>query len=660
MNRAERLSAVLDLLAESGQVEVDQIVDRLDVSPATARRDLDALAEQQLLTRTRGGAVAHSVAYDLPIRYKNQQNPEAKAAIARAASALVPRGAVIGLCGGTTATAIADALMSRADIMEPSPEPSLTVVTNAINIAMQLAMRPADQDGRHGRGRARALVRARRRLYRRGARQHHPRPRLHRRQRRRRDRRPDVARRARGGRERAHGIARRQRSARRRLRRRSTSARSPRSGTAGCSPRSSPMPRRRPSSASASPTAASTLSLPSEHPRDRHPLRPPRERPRHRCRRVGALRRRPRRRARNRRRLARRPARERLGDGCRGPHPRARLHRPALPRRRRRVRRGGRRRDRDPARRAHRARHHPLGALARDRARRSALRPARGDLRASPPRTPACSGPTSRVRSSTTSSAARTTRWSCAPPTPPPWSACSRHPTGCCGRSPSHPSTPARPRRSRRFADAGVAVAVGHTGADFETTLAAFGAGAIDPDACVQRHARHPPSCARPGGRGHARRPRHPRGHQRRRARAPRRGAARLRRRPRPRRARDRCHGGRRRRRRLLPARLAPGRRAGRRRAAARGRLDRGFDPHAGCRAAPRGRRHAASPSTRRSVPSRSRRRPRSAARATSDGSTPATPRTRCCSRPSSRSRPCGAPERGSPDRRRTARRSDR
>ncbi len=142
MNRAERLSAVLDLLAETGQVDVEQIVDRLAVSPATARRDLDALAEQQLLSRTRGGAVAHSVAYDLPIRYKNQQNPEAKAAIARAASALVPRGAVIGLCGGTTSTAIADALMSRSDIMEPSHEPGLTVVTNAINIAMQLAMRP--------------------------------------------------------------------------------------------------------------------------------------------------------------------------------------------------------------------------------------------------------------------------------------------------------------------------------------------------------------------------------------------------------------------------------------------------------------------------------------------------------------------------------------
>lgn len=142
MNRAERLSAVLDLLADGGQVEVEQIVDQLGVSPATARRDLDALASQQLLTRTRGGAVAHSVAYDLPIRYKNQQNPESKAAIARAASAMVPRGAVIGLCGGTTATAIVEALMSRADIMEPANDPSLTVVTNAVNIAMQLAIRP--------------------------------------------------------------------------------------------------------------------------------------------------------------------------------------------------------------------------------------------------------------------------------------------------------------------------------------------------------------------------------------------------------------------------------------------------------------------------------------------------------------------------------------
>lgn len=142
MNRAERLNAVLDLLAETGQIEVEDIVAKLDVSAVTARRDLDALASRQLLTRTRGGAVGQSVAYDLPIRYKREQHAPEKLRIAQAASALVPRGSVVGLCGGTTSTAVASVLGSRPDLMEPSPHPNLTVVTNAINIAAQLVMRP--------------------------------------------------------------------------------------------------------------------------------------------------------------------------------------------------------------------------------------------------------------------------------------------------------------------------------------------------------------------------------------------------------------------------------------------------------------------------------------------------------------------------------------
>jgi DeoR family transcriptional regulator of aga operon len=142
MNRAERLAAVLDLLADSGQVEVDDIITKLGVSAATARRDLDTLAEQQLLTRTRGGAIGQSVAYDLPARYKHERYAPEKLQIARAASALVTRGDVVGLCGGTTSTAIAGVLSSRADIAEAGPHANLTVVTNAINIAAQLAMRP--------------------------------------------------------------------------------------------------------------------------------------------------------------------------------------------------------------------------------------------------------------------------------------------------------------------------------------------------------------------------------------------------------------------------------------------------------------------------------------------------------------------------------------
>ncbi len=142
VNRSLRLASLLELLAERGQLQVDEIVEELGISPATARRDLDTLSEQQLLARTRGGALSLEVAFDLPIRYKSEQNTEQKQAIAQAASALVSKDQVVGLCGGTTSTAIAMALGSRADISETGGGTNLTIVTNAVNIASQLAMRP--------------------------------------------------------------------------------------------------------------------------------------------------------------------------------------------------------------------------------------------------------------------------------------------------------------------------------------------------------------------------------------------------------------------------------------------------------------------------------------------------------------------------------------
>lgn len=139
MKRAARLNAILDLLAETGEVTVDELVAQLDASPATTRRDLDSLAEQRLLTRTHGGAVAQAVAYELPVRYKSHLRTEQKAAIAQAAAALVTPGMVVGLSGGTTTTALAAALAARDDLAAGG---GITVVTNAVNIAAQLATRP--------------------------------------------------------------------------------------------------------------------------------------------------------------------------------------------------------------------------------------------------------------------------------------------------------------------------------------------------------------------------------------------------------------------------------------------------------------------------------------------------------------------------------------
>src|SRR2546430_2018632 len=75
--RAERLSAVLDDIAQHGSVDVLQLASRLGVSGATIRRDLRALHEQGLLVRTHGGAMANDVGLELPIRYKaSRHHPE--------------------------------------------------------------------------------------------------------------------------------------------------------------------------------------------------------------------------------------------------------------------------------------------------------------------------------------------------------------------------------------------------------------------------------------------------------------------------------------------------------------------------------------------------------------------------------------------------------
>lgn len=141
MKREERLLAILDLLGEDGALDVADVVGRFDVSPATARRDLDVLAGRQLLHRTRGGATAQSVSYDLPLRLKREANPDAKEAIARAVQGLIEPGMRIGLSGGTTARAIAAELGQRSDLEGHDGE-GITVVTSAINIAAQLVIRP--------------------------------------------------------------------------------------------------------------------------------------------------------------------------------------------------------------------------------------------------------------------------------------------------------------------------------------------------------------------------------------------------------------------------------------------------------------------------------------------------------------------------------------
>ena len=140
MSRYQRWNALLDLLPGDGQLTVADAAEALGVSEATIRRDLDQLARQQLVTRTRGGATAGHVSYDLPLRYKTARHAPEKQRIGRAAAALVTPGSTVALNGGTTTSEVARALATRPDLQDGGG-PTITVVTNAMNIANELAVR---------------------------------------------------------------------------------------------------------------------------------------------------------------------------------------------------------------------------------------------------------------------------------------------------------------------------------------------------------------------------------------------------------------------------------------------------------------------------------------------------------------------------------------
>ena len=140
MSRYQRWNALLDLLPGDGQLTVADAAEALGVSEATIRRDLDQLARQQLVTRTRGGATAGHVSYDLPLRYKTARHAPEKQRIGRAAAALVTPGSAVALNGGTTTSEVARALATRPDLQDGGA-PTITVVTNAMNIANELAVR---------------------------------------------------------------------------------------------------------------------------------------------------------------------------------------------------------------------------------------------------------------------------------------------------------------------------------------------------------------------------------------------------------------------------------------------------------------------------------------------------------------------------------------
>ena len=133
MLEAERHRIIVKLIQERSVVGIGDLVEILDSSEATVRRDINALAEQGKIRRIRGGAEALSPRHEshlvgVPFALSRDMGSAQKRAIARTAVELIQDGESIIINGGTTTYAMVEFLAKR----------TLDILTNSIPIVTTL------------------------------------------------------------------------------------------------------------------------------------------------------------------------------------------------------------------------------------------------------------------------------------------------------------------------------------------------------------------------------------------------------------------------------------------------------------------------------------------------------------------------------------------
>jgi DeoR/GlpR family transcriptional regulator of sugar metabolism len=130
---ADRLQVIADLVRERGSVRGRDLVETLGVTDETIRRDLARLADQGLVRRAHGGAVALRPGDETDTAFRLREHAAEKVAIGRRAAELVADGSSIILDSGTTTLCLARALAGTHD---------LVVVTTAVTNAIELVGNP--------------------------------------------------------------------------------------------------------------------------------------------------------------------------------------------------------------------------------------------------------------------------------------------------------------------------------------------------------------------------------------------------------------------------------------------------------------------------------------------------------------------------------------
>jgi DeoR/GlpR family transcriptional regulator of sugar metabolism len=127
-----RRQQILNLLEETGSLDVGDLADRFAVSVVTIRKDLDDLERQGLLQRTFGGAVfSHRSRFNRSFLERASEHLREKRAIAAAALEYIKDGDTIILDAGTTTLALAQLLKQHVK--------SAFIITCSVPVALEVS-----------------------------------------------------------------------------------------------------------------------------------------------------------------------------------------------------------------------------------------------------------------------------------------------------------------------------------------------------------------------------------------------------------------------------------------------------------------------------------------------------------------------------------------
>ncbi|MHB6985528.1 DeoR/GlpR family DNA-binding transcription regulator [Klebsiella michiganensis] len=119
MHKTARQKYLIEILSEKGQITISELVDRLQVSADTLRRDLSDLEKQGLAQKNHGGAIA------LNLSAMNRQNrntllPDTKKRLGKMVAEKIPGGSTLFLDAGSTVLAVATQIQGPITVITPS------------------------------------------------------------------------------------------------------------------------------------------------------------------------------------------------------------------------------------------------------------------------------------------------------------------------------------------------------------------------------------------------------------------------------------------------------------------------------------------------------------------------------------------------------------